>query len=320
MAKILIGFDTSVDVGLEKLAQFGELIRPPKGHNFTYDELLEQIEDVDILCSIFYMPITAELMDRAKKLKLIANYAVGYNNIDIDAAKERGIVVTNTPQSVIKSTAELAFALMISATRRIVFLDNMIRKGKGNYKFSITDHLGVDLGGKTLGILGYGNIGEALAKRANAFDMKVLYYKRSRLDEAKEKELGIEYASFDDILAKSDILSLHTPYSKATHHLINAETIAKMKDKAILINTARGSVVDEKALISALKSSKISMAAMDVFENKDIPSPELLEMDNVVMTPHVGTQTHEGRQDMANELIANVMGFLEGRDDIARVV
>lgn len=320
MLKILIGFDTSVDVGLEKLSEFGELIRPPKGRNFTYEELLEQIEDIDILCSIFYMPISAELMDRAKKLKLIANYAVGYNNIDIKAAKERGIVVTNTPQSVITSTAELAFALLIASTRRIVFLDSMIRKAKGNYKFSITDHLGCDLAGKTIGILGYGNIGEALAKRCRAFDMKVLYNKRTRLPLEKEKALNIEYASFDEILAKSDILSLHTPYSEETHHLINEQSIAKMKDGAILINTSRGAVVDEKALVSALKSGKILMAGMDVFENKDIPNPDLLDMDNVVMTPHVGTQTYEGRQDMLDELMANVRGFLEGRDDIARVV
>ncbi len=319
MAKILIAFDT-VSEGFEALEQEHSIIRPPKGRDFTQAELKDLIVDCDVLCSVFDIPISAELMSKGKKLRLVANYAVGYNNIDIEFAKANGIVVTNTPKSVIEPTAELAMSLMLACSRRTAELDRLLREKNGQAQLSRIDRLGLDLYGKTVGIIGYGNIGASVARRCLAFGMKVLYYKRTRLSSEEEEKLGIHYASLKDLLQHSDVVSLHTPYAKASHHQIDAEALALMKPTALLINTARGAVVDETALIEALKARKIAGAGLDVFEDNDIPRSGLLSLDNVVMTPHVGTQTYEARKRMAEEVSENVLAFLAGRSDISRVV
>ncbi len=319
MAKILVAFDT-VQEGFEALEQEHTLIRPPQGRDFTQAELEELIEDCEVLCSVFDIPISAELMSKGKKLKLVANYAVGFNNIDIDYAKQNGIAVTNTPKAVIEPTAELAMSLMLSVSRRTAELDRLIRKQEGKAELSRIQRMGIDLYGKTIGIVGYGNIGSSVARRCQAFGMKVLYYKRHRLSEEEEKARGLTYATLDDLLREADVVSLHTPYTKASHHQIDERAFALMKPTAILINTARGSIVDENALINALKNQKIAGAGLDVFEDNDVPHKALLNLENVVMTPHVGTQTYEARRTMAKEVASNVLGFLTGREDISRVV
>lgn len=319
MAKILVAFDT-VDEGFDRLAREHTLIRPPQGRDFTQQELMELIEDCEVLCAVFDIPITAELMQRGRCLRLVANYAVGYNNIDLDYAQAHGIVVTNTPRAVVEPTAELAMALLLSCSRRTAELDRMLRAEHGTLSLGRLGVLGLDLYGKTIGIVGYGNIGAAVARRALAFGMRVLYYKRTRLEYALELQRQIEYRSLDDLLRESDIVSLHTPYSPASHHQIGARELALMKPGGILINTARGSIVDEDALIAALRSGHLSSAGLDVFEDKDVPRSGLLELAQVVMTPHVGTQTYDARCRMVHELVDNVLGFLSGSSSISRVV
>lgn len=320
MAKILVTFDT-VDEGFDRLHEGNEVIRPPKGRDFSLEEIRALVKDCDVLCSVFDIPIGEDVISRGERLKLIANYAVGYNNIDIAYAKEHGVAVTNTPHSVVIPTAELAFGLLIDCSRRISELDRLIRKTGPKVNLTRIGRLGIDLYGKTIGIIGYGNIGGALAERCRAFGMKVLYNKRTRLPQEEEAERGLSYySSIDEMLPLCDVVSLHTPLSAETRHLIDERRLALMKDGAILLNTARGPVVDEAALIAALKSGKLRAAGLDVFEHNDIPSPELLEMEQVVMTPHVGTQTYDGRRTMVDELVDNVLGFLAGSKDISRVV
>lgn len=319
MATILIAFDT-VDEGFERLSQGHKLIRPPKGRDFTQEELRELLPEADVLCAVFDIPVRADLLKYGTKLRLVSNYAVGYNNIDLDYCREQGIAVTNTPKAVVAPTAELAMALLLSCTRRTRELDEELRRADGRVSLGRLGMLGLDLYGKTVGIVGYGNIGRAVAERCRAFGMRVLYNKRTRLSPEEEAKQGIEYASLEELLQKSDVVSLHTPYSKESHHQINAETLALMKPGAVLINTARGSIVDEDALIQALKSGKLAMAGLDVFEDADVPRAELLRLPNVVLTPHVGTQTYDARVAMVHELADNVLGFLAGRTDISRVV
>lgn len=319
MATILVVYSTVAE-GWEQLHQEHRVICPPQGRDFTPEEILEHLPEAEVLCSVFDMPITAELLDRAPKLKLIANYAVGYNNIDIQAAKARGVAVVNTPRSVVIPTAELAFALMIACARRIVELDTWIRARQRGDHFSRLDMLGWDLYGKTIGIVGYGNIGAALASRCRAFGMKVLYYKRTPLSPEIEAELGLSYRSLDHLLRESDVVSLHTPYSSQTHHQIGERELALMKQGSVLINTARGSIVDEDALIRALDSGHLSSAGLDVFEDSDKPRSGLLAHPQIVMTPHVGTQTYDTRVDMVREVVSNVLNYLSGEGEVSRIV
>ncbi len=319
MAKILVAFDT-VDEGFERLSAQHHLIRPPHGRDFSQDELKELIVDADVLCSVFDIPVSADLMSRGTKLALVANYAVGYNNIDLDYARAHQIAVTNTPHAVVIPTAELPMSLLLSCSRRSAELDRLLREQEGRVSLGRLGLMGYDLYGKTIGIVGYGNIGGAVAERCRAFGMKVLYYKRSRLPEELERARGLEYVPLDELLSRSHVVSLHTPYTPASHHQIGARELALMPQGAILINTARGSIVDEDALIEALRSGHLASAGLDVFEDKDIPRPRLLAMPQVVMTPHVGTQTYDARVAMVEELASNVLGFLSGDPNISRVV
>lgn len=319
MAKILVAFDT-VDEGFERLSAQHHLIRPPHGRDFSQDELKELIVDADVLCSVFDIPVSADLMSRGTKLALVANYAVGYNNIDLDYARAHQIAVTNTPHAVVIPTAELAMSLLLSCSRRSAELDRLLREQEGRVSLGRLGLMGYDLYGKTIGIVGYGNIGGAVAERCRAFGMKVLYYKRSRLPEELERARGLEYAPLDELLSRSHVVSLHTPYTPASHHQIGARELALMPQGAILINTARGSIVDEDALIEALRSGHLASAGLDVFEDRDVPRPGLLAMPQVVMTPHVGTQTYDARVAMVEELASNVLGFLSGDPNISRVV
>jgi len=266
-------------------------------------------------------PTEPELREHVSRLRLIANFGVGFNNIDIDYARSHGITVTNTPQAVIIPTAELTLALMLDCARRVSELDRLVRRHPGESSaIGRSGYLGVHLSGKVLGLIGYGRIATTVASRARAFGMKVLYYKRTPLSPEEETRQGISYAPLEELLRLSDFISIHTPYSPETHHFIGAQQFALMKPSAIFINTARGSVVDEDALISALQSHTIAYAGLDVFEDKDIPRLPLCQLENVCMTPHTGTQTADARRAMNEEMLENVARFLAGRSDLDRVV
>ncbi len=316
--KILIAFDT-VEEGFEELIDRFDVTRPSMGRNFTREELQQMEHDYDVLATEFSIPVDKELIDMYPNLKLISNYAVGYNNIDIAYAQSKGIVVTNTPKSVINPTAEHTMALLLSCSRQVAEWDRTMRRRRSSEKSLRNSGMGTDLYGKTVGIIGYGNIGKAVGKLCQAFGMRVVYNNRHRLPEALENALGATYASVEDLLRCSDVVSLHTPYNPQSHHLIDAQALSIMKPKAILINAARGPVVDEAALVQALKDGRLAAAGLDVYENNDNPLSELYDMDNVVMTPHIGTQTYESRVNMARELSDNIIGFFEEDRPISRV-
>jgi lactate dehydrogenase-like 2-hydroxyacid dehydrogenase len=237
---------------------------------------------------------------------------VGYNNIDVAYALEKGIAVANTPDPVIAPTANLALGLMIDAARRITECDRKLRLQRDTMEIGILKNMGTSITGQMLGILGMGRIGKALCKRARACGMEIIYHNRRQLDIEEETKLNVTYVSFDDLLRESDFLSINTPYSSETYHIIDEKALKSMKSSAILINTARGAVVDEYALVNALKNNYIRGAALDVFEFGDLPVPELLELENVVLTPHIGTQTEKARFEMAKTVSDNIIGFIEG--------
>lgn len=318
MAKILVTYDMFREGFTELVDKYD--VTFPEGRDFTYEEVFEMIPEYDVLCSMFDFPVDKKLIDHAPKLQLIANYAVGYNNIDVAYALEKGLTVANTPDPVTAPTANLALGLMLDTARRITECDRKLRTlGKG-MKVGVLENLGMNVTGKTLGILGMGRIGKALAKRANACGMEVIYHNRRQLYIEEETKLNVTYVSKEELLANSDFVSLNAPYTSETHHIIGEEELRQMKSTAILINTARGPLVDEQALVKALQDGTIWGAGLDVFEFGDYPLPELLAMDNVVLTPHIGTQTTEVRVVMARTVCDNVIGFLEGDRPVSRVL
>ena len=255
-----------------------------------------------------------ELLARCPELKVVSNIAVGYNNIDVPAATARGIRVTNTPGVLDDTTADLTWALLMAAARRIAEGDAYVRAGDWKIAFGVQYFLGQDVHHATLGIIGMGRIGQAIARRASGFDMRVLYNNRSRLPEADEKRLGATRVERDQLLAESDFVVVMAPYSPATHHLIGAAEIARMKPTAILVNSARGGVVDDAALVRALKDGRIAGAGLDVFEGEPRLDPGYLGLRNVVMTPHIGSASRATRLVMCNTAAANMTAVLEGRD------
>lgn len=289
----------------------------PKGELLSKNEVINLIEDYDILIPNFSFYTDRDILDRASRLELIANFGVGYNNIDVDYASKKNIVVTNTPQSVLEPTAELCFGLMSAVARNIGLYNNKLRTKEG-ISWKLYDNLGVSIYGKTLGIFGMGRIGQSLARRAVAAGMRVIYNNRKQLESAIEKEYNAQFVSFEELLSQSDFLSLNAPATEDTYHIINSSSIDKMKDGAILINVSRGSLVDEKALIAALKNKKIFGAGLDVFENEPHINPEFFDLDNVVLTPHAGTQTLEARHEMQREVMNNIVEFYKN-GKIARV-
>jgi glyoxylate/hydroxypyruvate/2-ketogluconate reductase len=254
------------------------------------------------------------VLARAPELKVISNIAVGYNNIDLAAAAKRGIKVTNTPGVLDDTTADLTWSLLMAAARRIAEGDAYVRAGDWKIAFGVQYFLGQDIHKATLGIVGMGRIGRAIARRALGFDMRVLYNNRSRLPEADEKHLNATRVERDELLAQSDFVVVMAPYSAATHHLIGAAELAKMKPTAILVNSARGGVVDDAALVDALKARRIAGAGLDVFEGEPNVNPGFLGLRNVVMTPHIGSASRATRIVMCNTAAANLTAVLEGRD------
>lgn len=275
-------------------------------------ELLEAVPGHDGILSMLTESMDAEVFDTTgPQLKVVANMAVGYNNIEVAAATERGISVSNTPDVLTETTADLAWALLLATARRLSESERFLRSGAWS-SWSPTFMLGVDVYGKTLGIYGLGRIGKAVARRARAFNMNILYHNRTRLSAEEEGELGLTYVDFNTLLAESDILSPHCPLTEETRHIFNAETFQAMKKSAVFINTTRGPVVDEAALASALHSAEIFAAGLDVFEEEPRVHPDLLSVDNIVLLPHIGSSTLETRAAMANLAAQNIIAVLTG--------
>ncbi|MGY8717653.1 MAG: 2-hydroxyacid dehydrogenase [Verrucomicrobiia bacterium] len=289
---------------IELLKREAELTYNPDNRVLSRTELIAGMAGQDGLLCTLMDGIDGELLDTNPNLKIVANYAVGYNNIDVAAASARNIPVTNTPGVLTDSTADMAWALMFAIGRRLVEGDQLVRsrnwQGWGPLQI-----IGQDITGATLGLIGFGRIGKAMVQRAKGFEMKVVYWNRTRLSETEEAELGITYGSREEVLAQSDFVSLHVALTPDTTHLIGPTELAAMKSTAYLINTARGPVVDEKALVEALKSGSIGGAGLDVFEKEPILEPELYDLPNVVIQPHLGSATIGTRTKMGNMAAEN---------------
>ena len=270
--------------------------------------LYAPLEEADVLVSTFDKPVTREMIMSAPHLQLVTNFGVGFNNIDLEACRERGIRVTNTPQPVIEPTAELAFALMHDVARRTAEFDRKLRVGKAE-PFGVMNNLSHSLYGKILGIIGMGRIGQSLARRAIASGMTIIYYNRHQLSADIEKKYQATYVSQEELLQTADFVSLNLPYTPDVKHLISEKELKMMKNSAYLINTARGAHVDEEALVEALKGGVIAGAAMDVYEHEPQIHPELLTLDNVVLSPHTGTGTWEGRIAMCENVCDNILAW-----------
>lgn len=276
------------------------------------EEIKERVVGKDFLICPLSDKINKDIIDQGKDLKLIMNYGAGFDNIDINYAKEKNIIVTNAPApSSAVSTAELAFGLILAISRRLIAGEKDLRDG--NFLgWRPTYFLGDQLKGKTLGIIGMGNIGKNLAKRALAFEMDVIYYSRTRKKDIEK--LGVKFVDKEDLLRNSDIVSIHTAFSKDLKHMISKEDFNLMKESAFLINAARGPLVSEENLIDALKNKRIKGAALDVYEFEPKVSDELLSLDNVVLIPHLGNATWEARMEMGQAVLDNLKDFLDNKE------
>jgi len=276
-----------------------------------HDEIVRRAADADALLTMLTDPIDAAVLDAGTRLRVVANMAVGYDNIDVLGATARGILVTNTPGVLTETTADMAWALLLAAARRVAEGDRLTRMG-GWKAWHPSFLLGRDVHGATLGIVGLGQIGLAVARRARGFDMRLLYHSRTRRPEA-EAELGLEFVELERLLKESDFVTLHVPLSERTRHLIGERELALMKPTAILVNTTRGPVVDQRALYRALKERRIAAAGLDVAEEEPIPLDDpLLTLDNVTITPHVGSASVATRGKMAAMAVENVLAVLRG--------
>ena len=317
MKKVLITYKLNPEIAKELDGKF-EYVLPDKS-GFKREEVLEMIADFDVLVPNFSFYTDREIMDKGVKLELIANFGVGFNNIDVEYAKQKGITVTNIPHSVTEPTAEFAFALLLSAGRRLGYYDRKIRTPEG-LSWGLYDEAGLPIYGKSLGIIGMGRIGQALARRAVASGMTIMYHNRNRLDKTIEEKYNARYVALETLLRESDYISLNAPSSKETIHMIGKKELEMMKTSAVFINTARGNMVDEEALAHALKEKQIWAAGLDVFENEPKISPQLLKLDNVVLAPHAATKTLEARDEMGLEMIQNILGFYFDTYPISKVV
>ena len=301
------------EAGLRLLESFDVTVlsEQPPGRS----ELLEAAHGADgVLCTLTEK-IDAEFMNAAGiGLKVVANMAVGYDNVDLDAAKERDVIVTNTPEVLDETTADTAFMLLLAAARRLGEGERIVRSGKWE-AWGPKMLLGPDVWGKKLGVVGLGGIGEAVARRAKGFGMEILYTGRSRKEEA-EREFGARYLELDELLQESDFVSIHTPLTDETQHLIGVAELEKMKPEAVLVNTSRGPVVDEAALANALESRRIFAAGLDVYEEEPEVHPKLLKLENVVLAPHIGSASIETRDKMANLAAENLQAVLSGEEPL----
>lgn len=299
------------DETLDYLRRHCEVIDNQGDLPYAPEMLARALADCEGLMCCLTDRVDAALLAAAPQLKAVANIAVGYNNIDVPACTARGVMATNTPGVLDDSTADLAWTLMLGAARRITEVERRVRNGEWT-GWRLKQWLGVDVHHATLGIIGMGRIGQAIARRAAGFDMKVVYHNRKPIASGLERKCNASYVLLDDLLAQSDFIVLQVPYSPATHHLIGAAQLAKMKPSAILINSTRGGVVDDAALVAALKDGTIRAAGLDVYENEPKLHPEFLKLDNVVLAPHVGSSTEATRQAMALLAAKNLVAALRG--------
>lgn len=313
MKKILITMRVPKDT-LDMLSKNFELDYNDSLEFLPKDVLKEKIKNADAALIPLSEKWDKEIIDSAKNLKIIANFGAGYDNIDIEAAREKGIIVTNAPaKGSTNATAEIAMGLIVDIMRGITRGEEALRKGefKG---WKPTFGLGPVLYGKTLGIFGLGRIGKGVAARAKAFGMNVIYNSRTKLEDALEKELGVKYVEFDELLKQSDVISLNPSYSKELHHLFNEEAFKNMKPSAYLVNTSRGPIIDEKALSKALEEKVIKGAAIDVYEFEPAVTESLLKLDNIVLSPHLGNASIEARDEMGMMAAKNILAVLNGEE------
>lgn len=295
---------------IERLERYFEVESNQDDHIFSSGELTQKLKGKD---GVFTTPserITAQVIAASPCLKAVCNMAVGYNNIDLDAATRAGIMVTNTPDVLNETTADFAWALLLAAARRVTEAEHWLRAGKWD-KWRVDGFLGVDVHGATLGIIGMGRIGQAIARRSMGFNMQVIYHNRSRLaPEFEARANQARYVSKEDLLRDADHVVLTLPYSQQTYHMIGAAELALMKHSATLINIARGGIVDDAALIAALRTRRIAAAGLDVFENEPVFDPAFLDLSNVVLTPHIGSASEPTRRAMANCAANNLIAAL----------
>ena len=280
--------------------------------SLTKEELKQQVSGSDAVISYLTDRIDQDIIDRGTKLKIIANYGAGFNNIDVTYASERGIWVTNTPNVLHETTADLTWAMILGTARQIVSADRYTREGKFQ-GWGAKLFLGGDVYEKTLGIIGLGEIGRSVARRALGFNMRTLYHQRNRLPKEEEKKLNVEYATFEKILRESDFLTLHVPLTEETEYMIGNDEIALMKKTAYLIHTARGKVIDDYALVAALREGRLAGAALDVYEDEPELTEGMRELDNLMILPHIGSASFETRDKMALLVADNILDALEGK-------
>ncbi|HAX45377.1 MAG TPA: D-glycerate dehydrogenase [Nitrospinaceae bacterium] len=297
---------------LDKLAPECDLKTNDSGVSSTAEELGRMVSESDAVISYLTDKIGRDIIDQSTKLKIIANYGAGFNNIDVNYASERGIWVTNTPSVLHETTADLTWAMILGAARRIVPADRFTREGK--FKgWSAKMFLGGDVYGKTLGVIGCGEIGRSVVRRASGFNMRVLYHQRNRLPEEEERMLNAEFISLDQLLRESDFITLHVPLTDETEYMIGNDEIALMKKTAYLIHTARGKVIDDYALVAALKEGRLAGAALDVYEDEPELTEGMTELDNLLLLPHIGSASFETRDRMALLVADNVLDALVGK-------
>lgn len=295
---------------IDELRNEFEVIDNQDDHSWTPEQFALALRDADAVLVSAGERIDAALLEQCPRLKVVANIAVGYNNIDVAACTAAGVLATNTPDVLNEATADHAWALLLAAARRVGESERWLRQGKWK-RWTFEMFNGADVGGATLGILGMGRIGRAIARRASGFSMPVIYHNRKRLP--AEDEAGARHVDLPTLLRESDHLVLVVPYSKAVHHIIGAEQLAQMKRTAVLVNIARGGVVDDAALVAALKSGHLAAAGLDVFEDEPALNPDLLQLENVVLTPHIASSTRAARAAMARLAIDNVRAALARR-------
>ncbi|MBI9058015.1 MAG: hydroxyacid dehydrogenase [Labilibaculum sp.] len=303
--KILVTYAIPKE-GLSELEKYFELIYPKKEF-FSDSELIKLIPDCSALLSIFNRDISAEIINAGRKLKIISNYGVGFNNINTEAVNNNNIILCNTPDAVCEPTAELCLALMLSLSRQVSNCHFQL-KTNPDFEWGVMKNLGNSLRGKTLGIIGLGKIGKSIAEKASVFGMKIIYHNRKPITDKKYEHYT--FVEKDRLLEESDIVSLNCPLTPETHHLLSEKEFRKMKTSSLLINTARGSVIDEQALVIALKDKLIAGAGLDVFENEPFIHSDLLKANNVVLVPHIGTSTIETRIEMGLEASENIISYL----------
>ena len=292
-----------------RLEEYFEVVSASDVAEYTPEQISAALSDASGALVTLNERVGAEQIAAAPRLRAVANVGVGYNNLDIPALSAAGITATNTPEVLTETTADFGFALLMATARRITEAERWLREGHWR-QWSFQTMLGADLHGSTLGILGMGRIGQGIAKRASGFDMRVLYHNRSRLPEASEREVRAAYVGFDDLLAQADHLLLALPYSKESHHLIDAKALAGMKPTATLVNIARGGIVDEEALADALGGGELAAAGLDVFEGEPAVNPRLLALRNVVLTPHIASGSLATRRAMVSLAVDNLIAAM----------